>query len=158
MTSRNWTKKVESKRRWMARVATGVILVFLQSAAGTASAYAQDVKMKANIPFNFIVSGRTLPSGEYTIRSEQGFEHALILSGRGQKPSVFLANPCLLLEAMKASQQTKLVFNRYGAQYFLSEIWMEGNKVGHQLPKSRREVEMADNETVQQVVVVAKLR
>ena len=59
---------------------------------------------------------------------------------------------------MKASEQTKLVFQRYGDQYFLSEIWMEGNKVGHQLAKSRREVKMAENETVQQVVILAELR
>jgi hypothetical protein len=35
---------------------------------------------------------------------------------------------------------------------------MKRNKVGHQLLKSLSEVEMAENETVQQVVVLAELR
>jgi len=61
---------------------------------------------------------------------------------------------------MKASQQTKLVFTRYGDQYFLSEIWMAGTTVGQKLPKSRREreLEIAQNETAQQVVILAELR
>ncbi len=33
-----------------------------------ASASAQTVNMKVNVPFNFIVNGATLPSGEYNIQ------------------------------------------------------------------------------------------
>jgi len=124
----------------------------------TASANAQTINLKADIPFNFVVAAGTLPSGEYTIRSEPNSERALALSRAGQKASVFLANPSLSLKGMKASQQTKLVFDRYGDQYFLSEIWVEGSRVGHQLPQSRREVEIAQNETVQQVIVLAELQ
>jgi len=121
------------------------------------SAYAQHIKLKADVPFNFVVTGGTVPKGEYEIRSESDV-HILTISGGGQKSSSFLANPCLSLKGMEASQQTKLVFVRYGDQYFLSEIWMKGNGVGHQLPKSRREVEVAQNKTAEQVIVLAQLR
>jgi len=33
----------------------------------TASAYAQTTNLKADVPFKFVVAGRTLPSGEYMI-------------------------------------------------------------------------------------------
>ena len=122
------------------------------------SAHAQTVNAKANVPFNFVVTGGTLPSGEYTLRSVEGIDHAIAISSEGQKSSIFLATPCLSLKAMQAPEQGKLVFTRYGDQYFLSEIWMEGSTVGHKLPKSRREVEIAKNETAQQVIILAELR
>jgi hypothetical protein len=124
----------------------------------TASAYAQTINLKADVPFNFVVTAGTLPNGEYAIQSVEGTAHAVAISGAGQKPSVFLANSCLTLKGGKPSHQSKLVFRRYGDQYFLSEIWVEGSIVGHQLPKSRREVEIAQNEMVQQVIVLAELR
>jgi hypothetical protein len=99
-----------------------------------------------------------LPSGEYTLRSVERIDHAIAISGEGQKSSIFLATPCLSLNAMQAPEQGKLVFTRYGDRYFLSEIWMEGSTVGHKLPKSRREVEIAQNGTAQQVVILADLR
>jgi hypothetical protein len=139
------------KKQLFALLGLGLLLA-------TASAYAQTINLKADVPFNFVVTGGTLPSGEYTLRSIERIDRAVVISGAGEKPSIFLATPCLSLKAMQASQQAKLVFSRYGDQYFLSEIWMAGNTVGHQLPKSRREVEIAKNETAQQVVILAELR
>jgi len=120
----------------------------------TASAYAQTINVKADVPFKFVVAGRTLPKGEYTIRTLHGTDHALSIIGDGQKPSIFLAHSCLSLKSV----QTKLVFNRYGDRYFLSEIWTEGNDAGYQLARSRRELEMARNDTVEKLVVLAELR
>lgn len=121
------------------------------------SAYAQTVNLKVNVPFNFVVTGATLPSGEYTIRTEPDIEHALSLNGVGQNLTV-LANPSLTLKGGKRSHQTELVFSRYGDQYFLSEIWVKGESVGQKLLKSRRELEMAQNNTFQQVAIRAELR
>jgi len=142
------------KKQLFALLSLGLLLA-------TTSAYAQTmayaVNLKVNVPFNFVVTGETLPGGEYTIRSEPNIEHALSINAAGQNPRVFLANPCLTLKGRKRSDQVKLVFHRYGDQYFLSEIWMVGNSVGQQLPKSRRELEMAQNNTFQQVVILAGL-
>jgi hypothetical protein len=125
----------------------------------TASAYAQSIRLKANVPFNFVVTGGTLLGGEYTIRSEKTDpEHELSINARGQSSRVFLAVPCLSLEGGRPSYQSKLVFDRYGDQYFLSEVWVKGKSVGERLPKARREVEMAKNNTPQQTVILAELR
>ena len=37
----------------------------------------------------------------------------------------------------------KLVFNKYGDEYFLSQIWKAGSNRGNELRKSRREAEVA---------------
>ncbi len=94
-----------------------------------ASASAQTVNMKVNVPFNFIVSKTA--------------------------KSLVLASRC---ESRKMSEQSKLVFHRYGNRYFLAQIWMAGNNAGHELPQSRREVEVARDYTLQDVVLVAALR
>lgn len=33
----------------------------------------------------------------------------------------------------------RLVFNRYGEEYFLSQVWTDGGQLGRELPKSKRE-------------------
>jgi len=134
------------KRHLFALLGMGLLLA-------TASAYAQTVKLKADIPFNFVVGNTTLPSGEYTIRSLTS--QALYIDSSGHNPIVFLANTC---RSTRPSAQTKLVFARYGDRYFLSEMWMKGNSGGRQLPKSRGKLQVAENEMAQPVVVLAELR
>ena len=47
------------------------------------------------------------------------------------------------MQARKISDVGKLVFNRYGDQYFLSKIWAPSSDTGRELPKSRLEREVA---------------
>ena len=122
----------------------------------SASAYAQTVNMKVNVPFNFIVSGATLPSGQYTIKDFGATGNVISIRTLDNKAkSLILKRRC---ESLKASEQTKLVFHRYGDRYFLAQIWMAGNKSGNELPKSPREGEVARDYSLQEVVLVAALR
>jgi len=132
-----------------------VSLLSLGLLLATASAYAQNIKVKANVPFSFAVAKAELPSGEYTIQSVDLANRALMISAAGQKSFMVLANSC---SQMKPAASTKLVFHRYGDSYFLSEVWMQGHNAGHQLLKSTREVEMAKSQRAQEVIVLAELR
>ena len=114
------------------------------------SASAQTVA-KANIPFNFIVAGKTLPAGEYTIRSLDTIQRVLVIRG-SDKSQMVMANSCA---SAKPSDTSKLVFHRYGDRYFLSQIWTGGNSSGAELPPSRRESEVAMDFPRQEVVLVA---
>jgi len=126
----------------------------------SASAYAQSINLKANVPFNFALNGKTLPTGEYTIRSIDNMRNAAAISGAEQKPLVLLTMPCLSPRNREISQESKLVFTRYGNTYFLSEVWIEGSGAGYSVPKSRleHELQMAQKDTAHKVVVVAELR
>jgi hypothetical protein len=66
-----------------------------------------------------------------------------------------LPNSC---ESSQTQEKSKLVFHRYGDQYFLAQIWREGDNRGSELPKSQRENEVAMDYPSQNVVVVATLR
>jgi hypothetical protein len=118
------------------------------------SAYAQTVNLKADVPFNFIIRGATLPAGEYTI---QGLGNGPAIVVRGPNPkanTIVMSQPCA---SINAAEQSKLVFRRYGDRYFLAEVWVAGSDSGRQLPKSPREMEVARDYTVQDVVLFAAL-
>ncbi|MGH9844512.1 MAG: hypothetical protein ACREEM_37800 [Blastocatellia bacterium] len=98
--------------------------------------------LKANIPFDFSVGDKTLPAGAYTvtpltmpgvlrIRSEDGRGRVLVQT-QG-------------LQARPDQDQTKLVFRRYGDQYFLAQVWTAGDSNVRELQKSRTERELVKN-------------
>jgi hypothetical protein len=58
-------------------------------------------------------------------------------------------------DARKRSDVGKLVFNRYGDQYFLSKIWAASSDSGRELPKSRLEREVAQRLSEGGTTVVA---
>jgi len=118
-----------------------MIALTLGITAVTASAQSYDHIM-ANIPFEFTVGGKALPAGAYTVRRVSVNAPYLFVL-RGKETQVIANGFANALQAGKASAQTKLVFHRYGDRYFLSEIWIDGDDVGHQLPKSRAERELS---------------
>ena len=103
------------------------------------SAIAQTVHVRANIPFNFAVGSKTLPAGTYDVGTiENGDSKMLLLQARDGSSSMIVGSNAA--EHLKPADETKLVFTQYGSRYFLSEIWVNGNRRGRQLPKtSRRE-------------------
>ena len=119
------------------------------------SAYAQTVNLKADVPFNFIVTGATLPAGEYTIKGLENGQTMSISSSDRKAHTLVLSNRC---ESINSATKSKLVFHRYGDRYFLANIWVAGATSGRQLPTSGREREVARDYSVQDVVLYAALR
>ena len=100
---------------------------------------AQSIMLKANIPFDFVVGEKRLPSGEYHVKSLNPVL-TQIESKDARSTAIVLTTG---MQAAKISDVGKLVFNRYGDQYFLSKIWVPSSDTGRQLPKSRFEREVA---------------
>jgi len=137
------------KNQLFALIGLGLLLA-------TASAYAQTGVVKANVPFNFIVNNTDLPAGTYTLQSLGTVGAAMVIESPDRKVvNGFLPNAC---QSNTVPEVSKLVFHRYGAQYFLTQIWTAGNARGKELPKSGREREVAMDYTSRDVVVVATLR
>ena len=118
-----------------------VSLLSLLLVAG--SAIAQTVHVRADIPFNFAVGNKTYPAGKYTIRTigDRSNEVLCLRAGDGNASMMILSNAT---ESLTPADKTKLVFSRYGNQYFLSQVWLNGATRGHRLPKSNREKEVAN--------------
>ena len=122
----------------------------------TTAASAQTVRLKANVPFSFVVNRATLPAGEYSAESmdDQGIVLA-IRSSNGKGTNLVVSNSC---QSLNAASHTKLVFHRYGSRYFLSQAWVEGNTLGRELAPSPREKEVAKDFSMQEVVLMAARR
>ncbi|HUJ94208.1 MAG TPA: hypothetical protein VLW84_03010 [Terriglobales bacterium] len=132
------------------------VLLGLGLLLAATSAFSQTVVSKAKIPFDFIVAGKTLPAGEYAIQKLELAESTLAIRSSDLRTQMMAqSNRC---EALNAPSEGKLVFHKYGEQYFLAQIWSAGNPSGRELPKSQREVEVAQDYTVQNVIIVADLR
>jgi hypothetical protein len=113
--------------------------------------HAQSIMLKADIPFNFVVGDTQLPSGEYHVKKLQ--QGVVQLQGKATRSSAIVMTTGV--QAGKTSDVGKLVFNRYGDNYFLSAIWEASSITGRQLRKSRLEREVAVNFALGQTTVAA---
>jgi hypothetical protein len=136
-------------------VMTSLLLLSLMVAAQFVQAQEPVV---VNIPFEFVAGKLTLPPGEYRIEKlEKGSVAVLIHRAHSSASFVVMTLPA---QASEPQSDSKLVFNRYGNRYFLSQYWSAGSSSGRLLPKPRREKElsiMARNDTQSQVTLLASL-
>lgn len=108
-----------------------------------------------NIKFNFIVGGKTLPAGEYTVEPNKNDSHNvwLVQSREGNASALFTTMP---VRANQTQEETRLVFHKYADQYFLSQIWTPGGNTGRELLMPRLERELAKNGLEREKVVVTR--
>jgi hypothetical protein len=113
---------------------TLVVGLTLAAAVTSANGQSTSVLVTADIPFDFIVADKTLPAGEYTVR--MATTNGVKISSRdGESSAMRLSH--LAVETSK-KRNARIVFHRYGQQYFLAEIW-SGESYGRQLLKSKKE-------------------
>jgi len=117
--------------------------------------------VRADVPFNFAAGDKSLPAGTYDVGSIDNVNTKILrLQARDGNSSMMVGSNAA--QSLKPADKTKLVFNRYGNRYFLSEIWVNGATRGHQLPKTSREKELArdvaQNLTQGRVEIMASLQ
>ena len=113
---------------------TAIALFIIAAFITTGRAVAQDRAVRATVPFDFTVGDKLLPAGTYTITTASSDvielrnydKHVTILSA---------ATP----DNKESRNGSKLVFDKYGDQYFLSEILCRPALMNVNLPTSRAE-------------------
>ena len=105
-------------------------------AAPTASA--QAVGVQAKVPFSFVVLGKTLPAGEYTLTSAP---HELkIRDVNHQLIAVVIADE---VSGRSAGTTGRIIFHCYSDRCFLSELQSPTAGNGRQLLMSKMEADLA---------------
>jgi hypothetical protein len=94
---------------------SAVALLAIASVATCAGAIAQQSGLRANIPFDFTVGNTWMPAGEYTITSPT--QDVLALKSGGHIALVVSTQ-----SYDESNSGSKLVFDKYGDQYFLHEV------------------------------------
>jgi hypothetical protein len=143
------------KKVLSAALVCGVLAVVT---AATASAQMPGTSLRATIPFDFNVSGKVLPAGEYVIRRITDGPSGLIISNVNvtHDQMMFQTNP---VQPNDSPARPEFVFDRYGDSYFLSEVFAGGGETGSKLRTSREEKamrrEMASNRKEPEIVALA---
>ena len=93
-------------------------------------------QVRVSIPFQFNVGNTTMAAGDYTIQQLDANSAAVQISRKDGSANVIVN----MIGATSATQSMiKLMFRRYGNQYYFSEVWIDGEKDGWQAPKSKAE-------------------
>jgi hypothetical protein len=111
---------------------------------------AQEPRLTANVPFDFVVRNQHFAAGSYTMVVDIPRSAVLI---RGAEDAVFT----LSIGTTRASHgdlRPKLVFNRYGDRYFLSKVWPAGRDYGRELLPCQAEQELARNGAKPEIVAL----
>jgi hypothetical protein len=91
-------------------------------------------RVEVNIPFEFSAGKTTLKAGVYTITRMSG--NLVTLRNVENKSSVILNAPVNLSSTASDSTE-RLVFNKYGEEYFLAQIWLTADS-GRELLKKNK--------------------
>ena len=113
--------------RWLpvAMALGGLVLM------GTGRAYAQSAEsVQAKIPFDFTVGQATLPAGEYRLSYDPAEAQGVLTvrSADGHHEVFVLTEPVDAKHGMPNAN--KLVFEREGTRYVLSEVFTDDSSVG----------------------------
>ncbi|HTR23134.1 MAG TPA: hypothetical protein VMI10_04075 [Terriglobales bacterium] len=134
--------------------AAAVFILSLAGLTGLANAQSGSTVI-AEVPFNYIANGRHMPAGETRVKIENNGQTYLWIAAESR--SAF-AMP-VPNDSMKPSEETKLVFHRYGDRYFLAGVQREGQTRSYELPAGSLEKELrASNVEEKDVTLVASLK
>lgn len=119
------------------------LVSFLVAVSCSTAAHAQSARtMKFHIPFNSMFNKTSMPAGDYTVRILDGASAKVLLIQSDDGRVKAAAASSIAVTARESASHAKLVFNRYGDQYFLSQVWAPGQDIGRELYKSRLEREI----------------
>ena len=122
----------------MLKVFTMLSLVVML-AAGSVWAAAEE-PFKINVPFEFSAGKQVLPAGEYVVRQVFGGSVVRIQAVEGDAIATVQTHS---VQSKSDQSKARLVFRRYGDQYFLSQVFGSNDIKGRELSRSRREREFA---------------
>jgi len=123
------------KRRSFATLGT----LFLLAAA---SAFGQQ-RVRYDIPFEFHFMDTVMPAGQYEVNAAtNNVAHLLSLECYASRAHG-ISTTYGIGGGGNPRSEGRLVFNKYGETYFLSEVWTPGDLQGGGLSKSKTESETA---------------
>jgi hypothetical protein len=94
------------------------------------SASAQDRPISVHVPFEFVAMQKVFSAGDFTVTPNLS-DSTLLIRSVDHKQVMFVLTHSV--QSPRNQEVPKLVFNRYGERYFLSEVWSDGTNVGRAL-------------------------
>lgn len=115
-------------------------------------------RTRAGVPFDFTLGQQSMPAGSYEISSVN--EKVLAVRNlETREARLLIASMHVEASQSAGTPHAKLVFRKYGDQYFLAEIWDGQSPIGIAFPESKREQELKwarDSHQPELVVIATK--
>ena len=128
--------------------ATTMVALALMIVCVPQAVHAQAAAMKIQIPFQFHVGVTRFPAGTYVVQK----------SGEAIKVSNHESHTVMILSTAvwnpSAKMANQLTFNRYGDDYFLSEVRWSQYSEARSLIKSETEIQLARTQPATRVATV----
>lgn len=123
----------------IARTLITIVLVFTATILFAQTTPSQKL-MKVNIPSAFRVEDQSLPAGQYLVFTVTP-ERSIRIVGTDGKHSAIVND--LPNYAKEPSPNSRLVFHRYGNEYYLVQVWTAGQNVARNPLLSKKAMESA---------------
>ncbi len=108
---------------------------------------------KVQVPFDFRVGSSHLSAGHYSVL-HVGSHWILVQRSDGKANGLI---PVIVSSTPSGKSASKLVFNKYGNQYFLSQVWTEEDSQRHDcFPSQSEQILLASQHRSGEVTVMAK--
>jgi hypothetical protein len=135
--------------------ARALITIYLLFTTATLFAQTESQRlMKVNVPFAFGVEDHSLPAGEYTIFTVTPERSIRIVSADRKHSAVINTLPNY---ANEPSTKCRLVFHKYGDEYFLAQVWTAGQNVARNPLSGKKAMELASGGALPQTTTVIAL-
>ena len=136
-----------------ARTLITICLVFTAATLLAQTTVSQRL-MTVNIPFAFAVEDHSLPAGEYLVLTVTPERSIRIASTDGKYSAIVNTLPNY---ANSPSEKSRLVFHRYGNEYFLRQVWTAGQNVARNPLSSKRATEIVSSGIAPQTFTILAL-
>lgn len=114
-----------------------------------------DRLMYVQVPFAFTAGQKTFDPGEYRVKASVG-EATVLIQSKDYRSALFVLTD--RVETRSIQEKPKLVFNRYGSQHFLAQVWPAGSAAGRQFRMTKAEQEIARTIKKQESKLLGALR
>ncbi len=112
-------------------------------------------KLKANVPFDFVMGSKVIPTGQLTLQRATPINDTLVLANPEAKVSMIAKFNSV--EAKTPATTTALVFHKYGHRYFLWQVKVAGSSSMYQSHPSPAEAELqAQNVHAEEILLALK--
>jgi hypothetical protein len=105
-----------------------------------AGVYARDLTngIIVDVPHEIIVNEKRLPAGEYEFRKDPNAAAPIIRIYYRDEMMYETAVLPLSLRNVDVVEKPKLVLQRVGNDYFLTQIWIQPDRLGYEVPLPKR--------------------
>ena len=117
------------------------VLVFALTLSIVPTHAQQSERMTMTIPFAFSVGDTMLQAGTYRVWRTSATTGTYLISNVDGEGTAVVSSPARLQG--RGTGRAKLVFDAYGGEYFLAQIWMPMSDSGTELVTSQHEERLA---------------